>query len=315
MYYWYAYRWKRERVARAAASTTASAVVSIVKMQHPRRSPSVVAGAANQIVNVLLGESIAPDEVQTAAAAAASGLGHDGSLHFALKSRPQVKISYRDDKGELAAINEDVTNNHNLSADIGATAAEARFMAVLSSLAASGTAEFGRVDATAVVRRNVMQWEKSPNSSPVVAVKEYLFVAPQKLNGIPILDAGLTVSVDRGGAIARIIAFGPEVSSASSVAATLTVDDATGAVKVHADFPNYRVEPLGLTYWVPEGDAMDAPIAVEPRYVYRIYSQVHMYGKTSDGMGRYVAYSATTGSIAPLMWPPNSTVTSGDGKP
>jgi hypothetical protein len=267
------------------------------------------------MANVLLGENVDSSEIQAAAATAPKS---DGSFHFALKSRANVKISYGEDKGEITVINEDVTNRHEFSTDIGDTDAESRFVSASAALISAGTPGLNGLDTTAVVRKKIMEGEKTPGGTPIIRVKEYLFVAPLKLNGLPVLDAGLTVSVDRSGALARVMVFGPEISSPTSGAdsVALTVDGSAADQRARGEFASSRIEPLGLGYWLPQGQGKDVQVTVEPRYLYLIYSQVNIGGKAFDSLGRYVAYSASNSAAKATVWPLDSTaVSTGDLKP
>lgn len=132
-------------------------------------------------------------------------------------------------------------------------------------------------------------------------------------------DAGVTISVHRSGALARIKVFGPSFAPGIQDQQKAVLVDQKGAdARIAAAYPSARVEPLGLTYWLPPGQAKDQPLAVAPQYLYVVYQWLPAVqdGKHLVSMGIMVSVSSIEQNAKATVWTePAPSVVQSDQKP
>lgn len=288
------------------------------------RSASEVADRATRIASTLLGQEIAAEEAQTSTALASVA---SGSLAFAFRNHSPVKVMYREDDDDLAVINEDVTRDTRATTDVGLAMAEHTSAAAFNQLVSRGVINSAGWDRADILKSQIKQGVAAYGEAPTVKIKEYLFTYPRKINGVGVFNAGVTISVHRSGAVARVRVFGPTVISTARIDGTeqpsalggevsASVDQKSADKRVAAEFPTATVESKGVQYFLPEGQAKEKTVRLEPTHLYLI---TPTFSATANGMqvrgkGFYVSYSLTDAAVAPVRWPPLTAATPSTSK-
>jgi hypothetical protein len=165
--------------------------------------------------------------------------------------------------------------------DVGQEAAKKQFLAVLDQLGQTGVIRNGDYD-LATVKVSTTKFGSAPageTATPVVI--EYVFTLLRNINGIPLANAGVRISVHRSGAISGIRLGGVTVAAKAATAAERALgiaeapasggrmfDVAVAREQVQArfaqEFPRARKIRDEMMYVMP--DAADTAV-VHPRYV------------------------------------------------
>jgi hypothetical protein len=229
----------------------------------------------------------------------------NGSVHFRPTGYPDIVVSYREDSDDLSVEDETVRHDHSTTADIGGLAALRAFGSGLDSVVAAGLVKDGELDRAQLIKSTILEAEAAQGMPVTVRIKEYEFTAPRVRAGVPVHGSGVTISVHRSGALARIKVFGPSFAPGAQDQQKAALVDQKGAdARIAAAYPSARVEPLGLTYWLPPGQAKNQPLAVAPQYLYVVYQWLPAVqdGKNLVSMGIIVSVSSIDQNAKATVW-------------
>jgi hypothetical protein len=232
----------------------------------------------------------------------------DGSMHFRLTMHSSIAVSYREDTDDLSVQDEAVRIDHTSPVDIGRKAALTRFNAALDSVIAGGIIQHSELDRTAIVNSTLLASEAAPGAPVMTRIMEYEFTVPKVWGGVRVHEAGVTISVHRSGALARIKVFGPSFTGMQGGPRTALVDQSAADARLAASYPSAKVEPLGLTYWLPPGQGKETSLVAEPQYRYLVYQRLPAVqdGKNLLSMGIIVSVSALDQNAKPIAWQENT---------
>lgn len=242
-----------------------------------------------------------------------------------------LSVRYYSQADDLRVSNARLQDDITSPTDVGASVARTIFEQTLKKLADSGLVNATDFDLSQVQESKTTTVLESSISSTdrVEVVNSYDFLAQRVLNGIPFVNAGIQVSVHRGGRIARIRMGGarPMTMKASDSAAkdpgsvrtqsagaevgNNLVDIPTGAGFVFSGaidkvryethfkrtFTNGLPDKAALMYMLPMSQTArpDATAVLEPMYVFSFSSK---YGESASRR-RYVGYSLRDPSAPP----------------
>jgi len=305
---------------------TQSSSLSAFGLTHRVRSASEIADISAKLASVLLGEEISGDESRKSVAAATSAIGLGA---FDLQLHPHAKVTYREDNDDLGVINDKVTRDTSSTEDVGLAKAEGIYSTTLGHLLVLGVVTANGWDTSDITRSQIKQGEAAQGQPTTVRIKEYLFTVPRKINGVGVFNAGVTISVHRSGALARIRVFGPtadsvvskdglETPSGGGKTIVALVDEPLTRARLQVAYQTAEFETLGMKYFLPDGEGKGGFVALEPSQVYKVSPVLPAIqnGKHLKGKGFYVAYSITSPLADPIVWPrPGVPATPGDSKP
>jgi hypothetical protein len=272
-----------------AASTPSTLSVKLI---HRVRSAPEIGDKAAALLGILRPNTATLAEVRSAASAAAR---LNGNVHFAPASFPGLVVSYREDDDDLSVEDEIVRGEHTTATDVGEADALIRFQSTVDAVVAAGLVQAFELDRQSPQRSKIMESEFSAGSPVVTRVREYEFTAPRVRAGVPVHEAGVTVSVHRTGALARIKISGPSfVGDGPSDATMPPVGHRAADAKVAAAYPSAKIVPIGLRYWLRPGEAKAASVPVLPQYLYSVYQTLpaKQDGKNLLAQGITVAVSS-----------------------
>jgi hypothetical protein len=305
---------ERSTPAPSAAGGLAAFVLTL-----PQRTPEDAAARAGAVAGVLTGRRIERPSLAPLEAELKRG---PRSASARLADAPRVTVGHHPRVDAVWAIDEDVAHDVATPTDVGVEAAAVTFRRTVADLDRAQVVDSATLDVAGTRVSHIVQGSgRSGGAAPVERVKEYVFFAPRTINGIPIANAGVRVSVHRSGRVASIRVEGPAVDEVrdqdglstpvgSGHAIARTVAEADLDTRVLAENPDAEISPLGLVYWMPSG-ASTAVVA--PRQGYVIYPQVEIAGRTGPGRGHRILYAVDDAAAEPVVAP--SPASSADGEP
>jgi len=305
-------------------SALSAASQSAFELRHPRRSSGEIANRAQILAGIVSGQPLDSDALSPIATAVASP-SFPGRVHLGLRGHDGLTAGYDSSRDEIWAWNESAMNDYTSPKDIGLGAAKGMFKSTLARvLSESLVAPTGlNLDPDAAEVSLIKQViGRSDGSFRSEMVKEYSFFAQRRINGIPLMDAGVRVNVHRTGVVTLINVSGPtveadvvqgvEVPRRAGRKVTRTVPDTDLASRVQREYPGATIKPLGLVY--KPADGVDAVVA--PTQTYTVSSNTTLpNGKTMHGRLQYLHYSLEDAAASPVVWPTPNPGATGDPRP
>jgi hypothetical protein len=299
---------------------TAATTLGAFEITLPERSAAEAAALAGSVAGVLTHSVIAPSSV-VGLERALTRSPHAASARLVDLSR--ITIGHHQRVDSVWAIDEEVAHDVATETDVGVDAAATEFNRALAGLESARIVDSATLDVAGAHRSRVMQGQGNSQGMQTERVKEYVFFAPRTINGVPIGEAGVRVSVHRSGKIASIRVAGAVVAASpdsSGLAAPTgqghlldrTVPESELDARVRADNPDAAVTPLGLLYWLP-GNVRSAVVA--PRQAYMVFPRVVIDGQTGPGRGHRALYAVDDATASPLLAPVPTPGGAGDPRP
>lgn len=246
--------------------------------------------------SVLLGgaaDAMIAEDMRAPELAAGAGAAPEAALQ---RVRPNTRVSHQPETDDLLLVNSAVADDHAEGLDIGEAAARRIFEDTVARLSRAGLDDAGGLDLsrTKVSRLRQGSGERGRADTLRSHVKAYVFWAPRTVNGVEVMDSGMTIGVHRSGKLASIHSRGvlPGTVAAGRAAprARVASTDQLEA-RAQSEFPGASIQRLGLMYAVTPQTDEKAARALEPREVFMVFAPL------ADGSGysrgRKVAYSVT----------------------
>ncbi len=279
------------------------------RLSVPARSESEAAARAGTVARVLTHQNL---EATSVAPLAVALRRTPLAASARLADHPHVAVGHHPRGDAVWAIDEDVAHDVTSEVDVGVDAATVEFHRIIGELEQAQIADGAVLDVAGAHVGHVMQgsgWSNGPQKAE--RIKEYVFSAPRRINGIEIANAGVRVSVHRSGKVASIRVEGPvvdELRDSSGVSMpsgegyfiTRSVSETELDARVHAENPDATIKPMGTIYWLPKGHAS---ATVEPRQAYWVFPRVEIAGHVGAGRGHRVLYAINDAHAAPLVAP------------
>jgi hypothetical protein len=285
----------------APLSATPPAALTKYSMAIEKRTASDLSQRSQQVAAVLLGTTVAPDAFRNALSTANMG---GEPLHLGVDvGAASLSVHYEPSFDSLRVRNETAdANGDSVGKDVGEGAASDIARSAINALIGAGTISSTGLDLSAITVRRQVHGIGQAGQPPVETVKAYVINASRVLGGAKIRagnqEAGVRISVHRGGQILSIAVSGPTQISPSGTLTPIAGTDTASLVA--SQYAGSDIQPLGLEYVL---DAADPMGAIVPRQTYFVVPVATIDGRTIRGRGQFVSYTLHEKVPSLSAWP------------